>query len=301
MQKIRFFTFLLACTIGMQSCSMCSRQHTVDVTVDLVDFAIDSTYFHMARNVLYALPTPIEMSMLIRNSGIDWQPSLLNNPDNASKYLTNQQMALNFGAYLTNLTYSGLFEQSQTVLQYKNAIMILADGLGLQSAVNVNTMQIMEENINDREMLLRIISDTYSSCMASLEEGDRYYLTLTILTGGWIEGIYIAVSSINESLLLNERRVRQLVVDLILTFEMIWHVMSDLQDTPGIQELLSELSELAKLFDRISIDKTPNDVKFSAETNVSEIVSANIIDFKPEDFENIKIQIQAIRDNFTQI
>jgi len=273
----------------------------VDVDIDLVDFAIDTTYLHMARNVLHALPTPLEVSMLIRNAGINWNPVLLNNPDNASRYLTTQKMALNFGAYITSLTYSGLFEQTLTVLRYKNAILYLAEGLGLQSSVNLNTLRQLEENINNRDMLLRIIADIYASCMASLEESDRYYLTLTILTGGWVEGMYIATSSINENLFFNEQRLRQLVIDLILTFEMIWNVMSDFQDTPGIHEIMSDMSELAKLFDRIDVHKTPNVVTVSAETNVSEIASSNIIDITPEDFESIRNQIQIIRDNFTQI
>jgi len=304
MRKVRFFTYLLAgvaFVFAHQSCSTCSRQRTVDVYIDLVDFAIDSNYFHMARNVLYALPTPIEMSMLVKNAGIDWRPALLNDPDNATKYLTNQQMALNFGAYLTNLTYSGLFEQPQTVLRYKNAVQILADGLGLQSAVNANNMQLIEDNINDRDMLLRIISDTYSSCMAYLDESDRYYLTLAILIGGWVEGMYIATNSINENLFINESRIKQLVADLIFTFEMIWHVMSDMQDMTGIQEIMRDLSELAKLFDRINVHTTPNVVTVSEDTNISEIASTNIVDVGTEDFEKIRILIQTIRDNFTHI
>jgi DNA-directed RNA polymerase subunit F len=301
MRKILFLTILLAGVGMFQSCTMCSRQRTVDVYIDLVDFAIDTTYFNMARNVLYALPTPIEVSMLIRNAGVDWHPALLNDPDNASKYLTTQKMALNFGAYLTNLTYSGLFEQPQAVLRYKNAVLQLAEGLGMQSAINANTLQLIEDNINDREMLLRIIADTYASCMAYLNETDRYFLTLTVLAGGWVEGMYIATNSINENLFINERNFRQLVIDLIFTFEMIWGVMSDMQDVPGIHEIMSDMSELAKLFDRIDVHTTPNVVTVSEDTNISEIASTNIIDITPEDFENIRITLQTIRDNFTQI
>ena len=86
------------------SCSTCSRQQIVieDITIDLADLAIDSTFVNMAHKAFYALPTPIEMSMMIKNSGISYQSTLLNDPANVAKYLTNHKMALNFGAYITD-------------------------------------------------------------------------------------------------------------------------------------------------------------------------------------------------------
>ena len=121
MRNIRFSIFLLigsACMLMCPSCNTCSRQQTIeDITIDLADLAIDSSYVNMARKVFYALPTPIELAMLIKNLGIAYQPAFLNDPVNASRYLTNRKMALNFGAYITDLTYAGLFEQSQTVLR----------------------------------------------------------------------------------------------------------------------------------------------------------------------------------------
>jgi len=302
---MRFPILLLifgACTLIFQSCSTCSRRQTVEnITIDLADMAIDSSYIDMARKVFYALPTPVEMSMLIKSQGIDYQSALLNDPANASKYLTHRKMAMNFGAYITDLTYAGLFGQSQTVLRYKGAIQKLAEGLGLQSAIDLKTLQMLENNINDRDEVLRIISDIYASCTATLNENDRYFLTLAMLIGGWIEGMYISAATLEEDLFSHENRMSQLVVDQILAFDMIWQVMSDMKNVPDVAAMMSDLSELAQLYDRISINQTPNEVTVAPDGKTGIISSANFNNVTPEMFAKIKSQIQTLRHQMTKI
>ena len=281
MRNIRFSIFLLvagAYLLMCPSCSTCSRQKTVDdITIDLADLAIDSSYVNIARKVYYALPTPIELAILIKNLGIAYQPGLLNDPANASKYLTNQKMALNFGAYIADLAYAGLFEQSQTVLRYKLSVKQLTEGLGLQSAVDFSTMQQLEANVNDKEAVLRIVSETYASCTASLNENERYSLTLAMFIGGWVEGMYIATGLIDGKQASTEKQMKQLVIDQKLTFEMIWQVMSDLKNVPEVAGMMNDLSELAQLLEKVDVDNITS-----------------------ESYNKIKDQIRSLRQNITQ-
>ncbi|MDR2037222.1 MAG: hypothetical protein LBQ60_04795 [Bacteroidales bacterium] len=295
------FLIVGLCIVLFHSCNTCSRQQKNDgITIDLADLAIDSTYVNMAKKVFYALPTPIEMSVLIKNSGIQYQASLLNNPSNASKYLTHSQMAVNFGAYITDLVYAGLFEQTQTMLRYKIAIQMMIDGLGMTSAVDHDLLKQLETNINNKDEVLKILSETYASCAAYLNEEDRYFLTVAILVGGWIEGMYIASSLTNENLLSIGTRVEQLVIDQKLTFDMMWQVMSDLKDIPEIAALMSEMSGLAKAFDRIQIDQTNNQVSFDETEQATVLKSVSLGNVDTSVFVEIKNEIQTIRHNFTK-
>ena len=264
MRNISFSIFLLIggfCVLMCHSCTTCSRQQAVkDITIDLADLAIDTTYVNMARKVFYALPTPIELAVMIRNMGITYQPALLNDPSSVSNYLTYQKMALNFGTYITDITYAGLLEQSQTILRYRPAIRQLTEGLGLQAAVNFSNIQDLEENINDKDAVLRIISDIYASCTASLNEDDRYFLTLAMFIGGWVEGMYLAHSLIDMLSPDAENRMKQLFVDQKLTFEMIWQVMNELKDKSDITAMMNDLSELARLLDKTEVDNLTPEV-----------------------------------------
>jgi hypothetical protein len=245
----------------LSSCSTCSRQQTVDnitINLDLADLSADSLYVNMGREVLYALPTPIKVSMLIKKWGISYQSSLLHDPAKASSYLTKKNMAVNFGVYITDMTTAGLYEQTQTVLRYKQAIQQLVEGLGLQSAVDQKKIQQLEKNINNRNEVLRIVSEIYASCTAVLQEEDRHLYALAMLSGGWIEGMYIATSTMNEKQATYQNLLKELIVENKPTFDLLWQALSDLKTVPEeAVSLLSQMSDLARLLATANSDLTP--------------------------------------------
>jgi hypothetical protein len=50
----------------------------------------------------------------------------------------------------------------------------------------------MEQNRNDRDSLLSIISETYWQVDAYLKENGRDNISALMIAGGWVEGLYIA-------------------------------------------------------------------------------------------------------------
>ena len=76
--------------------------------------------------------------------------------------------------------------------------------------------------------------------------------------------------------------------------------MSDLKDIPDVASLMDALSELAQLFDKVSVNQTPNSVTSSADGKTSNVVSSNISNITPEIFVKIKDQIQILRHNLTK-
>jgi hypothetical protein len=244
-----------------QSCSTCSRQQTVEniiIDLDLADLTIDSLYLSMGLEVLYALPNPIKVSMLIKKWGVGYQPALLHDPAKSPSYLTKKNMAVNFGIYVTDMTTAGLYGQSQTVLRYKQALIQLVEGLGLQSAVDQKMLQRLEENLNNKNEVLRIISETYASCTKFLQEEDRHLYALAMLSGGWIEGMYIATSKLDENQDAYESRVAQVIVSNKQTFSLLWTALSDLSIVPeDAVILMSQMSDLARLLDPVTDNVAP--------------------------------------------
>jgi hypothetical protein len=113
--------------------------------------------------------------------------------------------------------------------------------------------------------------------------------------------MYIATCTLDEKLLLNEAKINQLVIDQIFTFDMIWRVMNELKEIPGVNEIRNNISGLAQVFDKTGVYQTPNVVTESSESGVSTIESSTTINITPKKFEAIKHQIQLLRQNFIQI
>ena len=283
------FLIVVSCMLVSNSCSTCNRPQTIEnliIDIDLSELTGDSLYLQMGQKVLYALPTPIEASMLVKNWGAP-NPELLNDPANASSYLTKKKQALNFGVYITDMTTAGIYEQTQTVLRYKDAIMKLVDVLGLQSAADPKVVQLLEDNINNKSELLRIISDLYASCTEFLSDDDREFYALAMLTGGWVEGMYIATNYIDENDASNLEKMKHLVHDNKLTFDLLWQALGQLDVIPDeATYLMLDMSYLAHLFGHQTLlSVTPSN-------------SVNNVDIKY--FAELKSHIQQLRREFTK-
>ena len=294
MKKYLIFVMTGAFSIMLcHSCNTCSRPHTLEnITVDLnmADLVGDSLYIDMGNKVIFALPTPIEASMLIKNWGIPY-PELLNNPANASKYLTKRKMAVNFGVYVTDVICAGLYEQAQTVLLYKQAMQQLVEGLGLQAAVDPKMMQKLEENVNNKNELMQIISDIYASSTEFLSEDDRDFYALAMMAGGWVEGMYISTNMIDEKNITDEAQMARVVTDNKLTFDLLWYALSQMDVIPeDAVYLMLDMSYVAHLLGHQTV--------LSVSQTVDTLNTDNIT---PEFFVEFKNHIQQLRQQFTKI
>lgn len=114
-----------------------------------------------ARQIFYSLPSPLETAMILKRAGAKYNEELLNPVENVSRYSTTRSMALNLGIYSTNLSYASLFDQTQASIRYMSASKKLAEGLGILNAIDESVIQKLEENVNNRDVIMDIISETF--------------------------------------------------------------------------------------------------------------------------------------------
>src|ERR1041385_544953 len=81
------------------------------------------------NGILQVIPSPLEISVLLKKSGTKYNASILNTPDNKSKYNSNYRKALNLGIYGTDLGYTNIYQQNQDGIKYLAAIKELANEL----------------------------------------------------------------------------------------------------------------------------------------------------------------------------
>jgi len=285
------FLISASCLFLFPSCNTCSRQQTaenISIDIDLanMDMDVNSLYLDVGYKVLYTLPTPIEAAMLIKNWGIP-RPELLNDPVNASKYLTKKKMAVNFGVYMTDMICAGLYGQAQTVLKYKHAMQLLVEGLGLQSAIDPKVIQQIEDHLNEKNELMQIFSDIYASSTVFLSEDNRDFYALAILSGGWVEGMYIATNMIDEQQPSNESKMEQVIEENKLTFDLLWQALGEMDDIPDdAVYLMLDMSYVAHLFGHQTLLSVPPSTSIQ-NTQVF--------------FAELKNHIQVLRQQFTKM
>lgn len=300
--KLKLFVstpILIGVAFFLASCSGGNKNSSKDIAVDSADLERDifADISH-AKQIFYSLPSPLESAMMIKSSGSSFSENLLNPISNVNKYTTNRSMAVNMGAYITDLSYASLFDQAQTTIKYLEAAKKLADGLGITDAIDKSTIDRLEENINNRDIILDIISETFMSTTAFLKDNDRQPLATISLIGGWVEGLYLATQLAGTGPLEGNKIVDR-IVDQKLSLEMVVKLMESSKDNADIQSISAQINDLKKVYDKITIKSSKIQPVVDEKTKVTTLKSTSSSDINPEVFNELKETVKTIRTNFT--
>jgi len=275
---------------------------TEDKTEDAEEFitAIDEDTqekFQTAKRIFYSLPSPIETAKILQSAGAIYDESLLNPVENQAGYITNLDMALNLGIYTTDLSYASLFDQTQITLNYIEVAKKLADGLNIMDAIDEATIQDLEDNINNREKIIDIISETLLNSSSFLKERGLESTATLILVGGWIEGLYIASQLVGDDPIENNKIVER-IVDQKLSVDFMINLLKESGDDPDAQKILTDINDLKFTFDKINITQGENTPVTDPETNVTTLKSSSSHNLTKPVFDELFSKVNRIRNSY---
>ena len=91
------------------------------------------------EDIISNISSPVEMSALIKKSGIQFNYKYLSPSDNVDKYNTSFKQGLNLGILGADLGYLNMYNQTSSVLSYITSIKTLADELKIGQFFDFNT------------------------------------------------------------------------------------------------------------------------------------------------------------------
>jgi len=268
--------------------------------VNLDEYITDDAIFddiNKAKKIFYSLPSPLETAMLIKSAGATYNEELLNPISNIDKYTTNKAMALNLGSSTTDLSFASLFDQTQASIDYMQASKKMADGLGILDAIDNTAIERLEANVNNREVIMDIISETFMNSSSFLQEDNRPAIAAIVLVGGWIEGLYIATQLVGDNSI-EGNKLAERILEQKLSFDIVQRLLDDNTDNEDVLALIEELKPLQEVFDKIEIkstEVTPVDVEGEDVTTLkakSEIIATEAT------FKELQEVVKALRTKF---
>ncbi|MBI2968212.1 MAG: hypothetical protein HYY40_10430 [Bacteroidetes bacterium] len=243
--------------------------------------------------VFYTIPSPIEVSALLKRSGATYKKDILNDPARYSKYATTPSMALNLGIYGADLSFTTMFEQTQETMVYLSCVKKLADKLGITSNVNQELLSRVEKSIDNRDSLVQIISDYYWESDAYLKENRQSSTAALVIAGGWVEGIYIATKLVQTTT--NREIIGRVGEQKMSLNNLIALLESYRAEDSNVLPWIEELVKLRDSFEGVEIRYTRDEPITDAKTQTTTITTVSTVSINDEQFAKIAANVETIR------
>jgi len=206
----------------------------------------------------YPVPTSFEITELIRDAGAPYILTLSNTPEMAGNYITQKEKALNLGIYATDLCYASTYMMNQATMQFLEASRTLSDELGITTSFNMNYAERIENNLNNRDSLISIVAGSFYDTWDYLVENSQDILARLVVSGSWIEGIYITANIAGTSrdnteflkILANQKSSLNTIVSLlgqVKDSEEAADIFNGLNDIKGVYEQVGETMTAGQL------------------------------------------------------
>jgi hypothetical protein len=295
---------LMLCLLLLPGCKGCksdgSKEQKDETEVGPPkDIARVQQDIKQANKIFEALPSPLESAMLIKSAGAPFDKKFLNPVDAAKLYTTSRSQALNLGIYTCDLSFASLYDQTQLIIDYMNAAKKMADGLGILDAIDQKTIENLEENINNKDAIMDIISETFLNSNSYLADNDQSAVAAIVLVGGWLEGLYISTQLVDLKQFANNKLVST-IVDQKLSIDILVNLLNSNKGHPTVDELIGQMAQLKIVFDKVKLETGPIKTEIDKATNQTILKSQAKIEITVEIFKELTAEVAKIRNSFVK-
>jgi hypothetical protein len=250
-----------------------------------------------AKKIFNALPSPLESAMLIKSAGARFDENLLNPVSKVDTYVTNKARALNLGIYTCDLSFASLYEQTQLLVPYMNAAKKMADGIGILQAIEQKDIDKLEDNINNSEVIMEVVSQTFMNSNSFLEDNGQQPTAATVLVGGWIEGLYISTQLVDMKEFNGNKLVGR-IIDQKLSIDILIDLLNGSKGNPSVDELILQVQKLKAVFDKIKLNTGNVRPEYDKASNTTVLKSEVTTDMTPEVFLELSKVVAEVRNSF---
>ena len=305
--KIIITCFIISSVFGLLSCNSKTSQDTLtqDTLSNIEEkneeqtTTVDSNKLKNVKAIFYNFPSPIEMAQLLQNANAPYNSELMNSVTNVDNYSKTESLALNLGVYGADLSYNRLYDQIQHSINYLATIRKITEQLKIPQDEGTYTVSRIEENIEDKDTLFQIISDTYTHADIYLKENNRESTAILIIVGGWVEALYIATNILDKNNP-NQEIMYCIAEQKFSLINLIKIIDKCENDTEIIGIIKTKLLKLKKVFDKIEIIYQKGTIKTDSINNKTFVNCITEIEVDYNTINDIRIIIEDLRNNIVR-
>ena len=200
--------------------------------------------------IIENISSPIEMAAIVKELGVPFSSRYLSNLDQIDNHSSSFKMAYTLGILGADLGYLNVYEKTGTSVNYLASISKISDGLKINQFFDFATMKRLATSSSDLDSLMYMSLRSFNQMDDHLRVTDRSNLSALMITGVWVEGMYLATQVAKEK---KDESLAQYIGEQKVILNNLLLILKNYQRDAQFADLISDL-ELIKLeFDNVKI------------------------------------------------
>jgi hypothetical protein len=291
-----FLSLMLGLTMLMASCGESADKKTTQPPVQAQLDSAEVARMKELEKIFFSIPSPVEMSSLIKKNGYQFDQGKLVATANVDKYTGEARQAVMLGIYGADLSYTAIFDQKQLTTEYFAAAQKLARQMDADGTITPELLERLEKNQENRDSMLHIISEAYSDLNGYLKEKDRVEVSAMVVAGGWLEALYLSSQYTADG----NTEIRQRIAEQKYSLSNLMTYLEKFGDTPSLQELKADLGRLQAAYASVSENKGKTSAN-KDESGKMVIGSSTTIAMDDASLKNIATLVTEIRTKYSAL
>lgn len=299
---VKYLLYLFSSMVALASCNNADTEtkHAVEV-IDTVETQGELPVSDEAmEDIIQSFSNPVEMAALIKEVGVPYSRKYLSSTDNPDHFNTSFKKALGLGVLSADLGYLNIYNKTADIIQYITIIKKLADGISVGQFFDFETLKRLAVNNEDLERLMFLSVNSFNRMDRYLRENNRNNLSTLIVTGVWIEGLYLATQVYKDK---PDKRIADRIGEQKIILSDLLLVLKNFESDSSFAGLIKDIQELKNAFEGVNLSYVPGDSQTVERDGFLVIVQTgeSKVEITNEQLNRISVLVAKIRNKITSL
>lgn len=246
-------------------------------------------------DIISNISSPVEMSALIKESGVQFNYKYLNPTDNIDSYNTTFKQALNLGILGADLGYLNMYNKTGTVLSYITSIKTLADNIKVGQFFDFSTLKRLATNSDNLDSLMYISVSSFDQMDVFLRENNRSDVSTLIVTGVWIEGLFLATQVVKDT---PNKEIEERIGEQKLILSDLLLILNNYKRDKKIFDLIEMINKIKEQYANVTISYEVGEPEAVEVDGVLTIIQneKSIVNITQDQIKSITKEVENVRN-----
>ncbi|MCE2773195.1 MAG: hypothetical protein LW750_07130 [Bacteroidetes bacterium] len=215
----------------------------------LVHNAMNDSVRERIKQFVSTIPVPFDILNKLSNSKLVFNADILSNTAQVGQITDPNLQALNLGIYGADMALLITQSRLSDSGPYLKSVRTLADAIVVPNAFDETTMKRFDNNRNNQDSLQKLVFSSYMRVDTTLISNDRQALASLVLSGGWLESLYLTSTMIDSTEKDDKNAtLYEIMEEQRLHLEQLTGLLQLFPDDSTCSQLAREMNALATIY-----------------------------------------------------